>query len=289
MRTSALSKSKREVVSNQGFSLIEAIVYLGLAMAVMIGAYSVLKISSDMSKSANIFVSLHDIRATILESLKNDTAFSNSLAAPVNANVFACINNKTDCANQGGQFNLFDAQGKQMTTVATPGTSEGFNNTGAPCTAFDPSLGNDTCAFRYVASWSPACPATGGCINPVVQLKIDLKVAPKDISQVGKINVTSFEIFYVKSNLTASLSDTCTKMGGTLNPDQSCTMPFYSGPCPTGQYLRGFDNSGSKVCQHLKGFNCPLGQVLLGVDGSGTAYCGPGCTDPVGSSSGSIW
>ncbi len=272
-----------------GFSLVEAIVYVALGSMALTTAFSVLKISSEMSKSANSFVKISDIRSTLLNNLKSDTAFTNSISAPANAGVFACLNNKTDCHGQGGAFNIYDAQGNQVSRVSTPGSSEGFNKDGVPCTGFDLASGNDSCPYRFVATWAPGCPSAGSCLNPVVQIKVTLDVAPKDTSQIGNMNVSSFEIFYVKSNFSATLSDTCTKMGGILNPDQSCTLPFYSGPCPRGDYLVGFDNNNNKICQHLKGVDCPRGQVLLGIDNTGIAHCGPGCTDPVGTSSGSIW
>jgi hypothetical protein len=280
-----MSNTKR--LDSKGYSLIEVLIYLVLAMAIILGAYAVSKLSSDMSKSATTFVALHEIRNSILDNLKNDQAFKAALADSANSAVFACLNNKTSCAGAGGQYVLYDSHGVRIDSVARPGTTEGVTKDGKACNTVSPQ-GNDGCPFRYLATWAPRCPSTGTCLNPIIELKVKMELAAASADQIGALNTSSFNLFYVKGNANAEVADTCAHIGGVLQPDQTCKLPQFGKSCPPHYFIRGFSN-GQPVCQILNGFKCSRGQVLRGIDSSGNAVCGPGCTDPSGADSGSIW
>lgn len=211
------------------------------------------------------------------------------MAAPQNAGVFACLNNQTNCSGGGGQFTLLDPSGVEVPFAARrTSASDGLSPSGARCTAFNATNGNDSCPFSYILTWKPRCQTgSANCINPVVEVRAKLLYKPSSNQSID-INTTSYDIVYVKSNLTAKLSQTCISMGGTPGPNNTCIQSF-TGQCQQNEFIVGFTSNGQKICKYLAGFKCPKGQVLLGVDMNGIAQCGPGCEDPVGSSSGSIW
>lgn len=272
-------------MNNRGLSLVELLVYTGLSMVVLLGGFSLLKLSTGMQTTSSTFSSLQDARNLILEKYKNNASFQQTFNAPQNAAAFGCLKNKTSCAGRGADFTLLDENGARVLFAAAAGSSEGLNRSGAVCSGFNAVSGNDACPFSYRTYWVPRC--TGLCMNPVVELRAELRFKSATDLKVP-LNVASYDIIFVKKDLRAKLTETCQSIGGSPGPDNTCILGLAGPPCPPHHYIVGFTNQGQKICRHLPGYKCPTGQVLLGVNSVGTAICGPGCANP-GSSSGSMW
>lgn len=276
--------------NNKGVSIVELMIYVGLSTVVILIATSIVQVSQEMVQSSTIFAGLNEARNTILMTLRDETAFKKTLAYPGNSAVFKCLNQHASCSGGGGTFTLLNAQGNVVAEAARPNTSDGLTRIGAPCTAYSAS-GNDACPFKFSVSWTARCPKatpfnpSPSCLDPSIEFAATLMVSSK--TPIKDLNPSSYAIAAVKQNTSASLSETCTKMGGTFQPDGSCVMPYSNTQCPANSYIRGFLN-GQPVCQPLLEHQCPTGQVLLGINANGVAQCGPGCTSG-GSSSGAIW
>ncbi|HEX7672811.1 MAG TPA: hypothetical protein VF412_01500 [Bdellovibrio sp.] len=276
--------------NNKGVTLVELAIYAGLSAMVILVALSVTRVSQDMVQSSMTFAGLNEARNRILETLRDETAWKQTLANGANASTFWCLNNQVSCSGAGGTFTLVNSQGVVVSEAARPNSTDGLTKTGAPCSTYSAS-GNSACPFRFVVSWTARCPkATAfnpnpSCINPSIEFTAALQSGTG--TQFKDLNVAAYDIVSVKQNTSATLASTCSKMGGTLQADNSCLMPYTNTQCPPNYYIRGFSN-GQPVCQTLTAFRCQKGEVLLGVDSSGIAHCGPGCTAST-SSAGSIW
>jgi len=274
--------------NNRGLSLVEVLVYLGLSSVVIFAAFSLLRTSTSMQAVSGTFNNLNDARTMILENLKNNTAFTKSLDYPQNSAVFNCIKQQRSCTGEGGPFTLLNEAGAEVLLASRHHSpSDGLNMRGEKCNTFNATNGNDDCPFSYSVHWVPRC--SGDCINPIVELRATLIYRPSNDDKKLSINTAAYNIIYVKTDLTAKLNQTCEALGGTPGPGETCIQSFAGPPCGPHRFIIGFTQDGQKICKRLGGHKCPKGQVLLGVDVHGIAQCGPGCTDPVGSSSGNIW
>lgn len=274
--------------NQKGFSLTEVIMAIGLASLISLISYQIIFEGYRLNKKVDGVSGINDIRQGIYEAFKNPTAFANTLAHPVNAGAFACINNGTDCAAAGGTINLYDVNNAIVRGSARVGTQDGFTQSGIACGTFNAG-GNDDCPFRYVISWAPRCPLTGACINPLIKLSATLQYRPVDTTKLVAIKESQFNINTNRPNRKASYSEACAKVGGTMVSATQCHLGYVNGSCPPQSWVIGFGANGAPICGAINGFSCPQGQVLLGIDATGVARCGPGCKDPVGSSSGGIW
>lgn len=279
--------------NNRGVSLVELVVYVGLSAVVLGVSLSVMKISSNLVKSSNTFVGINEIRSTILDTLKNDTAWKNTLNYAGNGTVFKCVvgngtglGGKLSCKNKGGAFTLMTTQNTVFTQAAKAGNNtDGITSSGTYCNTFSTTTGNDNCPYRYVLTWIPRCTTTD-CFNPTIEVRATLEA--KFRNQKNELNLSTYSITLIKQNSTAALADTCNSMGGTFQANGTCVMPYAGFQCAKGTYIRGFTTSGQPICQSMSAFRCNKGEVLLGVDANGIAHCGPGCAATT-SSAGSIW
>lgn len=269
----------RYLLSQKGITLVELVIFSGISVLVLLMSVALLTSSKKVNQEMTSFVELIDVLNDIQNNLRSDNAFEKTLTDPQNAAVFSCYNNNQDCAGAGGEFALFSEDGKLYEFAGNPAQpSKGLSSLGGVCNDFNSAGGSNSCPFRYRLSWSPSCPATGSCLNPLIQVSVKLDYKPKDNPIQINENAYTFSIY--KTSFRAKLVENCAAVGGVYTPAlRNCVMPF-QGPCPPHQYIIGFDANGQKKCRYLKGFKCKHGQVLLGVDATGNAVCGPGCKSP---------
>ena len=267
---------------------MEFVIAMGLAGLVSVLCYQVMSESFTLEKKVSGALGITTIRQTIFENLKNTTSIANTIAHPTNAAAFSCLNNGTDCSAAGGQITLYDANNTPVRGAVRLGSpTDGFTPSGQICNAFN-AAGNDDCPYQFIVSWSPRCPP-GACINPLVKFAATLNLKAATSSKFPVMNISQFNINVSRPNKKASYSEACAKVGGTMISVNQCQLGYVNKSCPPPGWVVGFDAAGLPVCAALNGFHCPKGQVLIGIDASGIVQCGPGCTDPVGFSGGSIW
>lgn len=152
--------------------------------------------------SANDLYTLESSETTITNFLANMQALilnPRSWAATyndtaANPNLKDCLKNEGFTCPSGGPFPLVlkDAQGNiwlDSRPNAGAVVTSGFDPSGRPCSTFNGPDGGP-CQYQYIATWTPACPVTGACILPPIEINFTLNVQPPSRSNM-RINTAN--------------------------------------------------------------------------------------------------
>jgi type II secretory pathway pseudopilin PulG len=288
--------------NKNGFSLVEMLVYVGIASIVMLVGASILILSNKLKSNVSTYVGVAEIMNQIQAVLKEDAAFEKTMSMGDNSSVFSCVTSiqnsavgaATSCYGKGGGFTLYNSGGTRIQEVARPSfASDGIDMNGRYCSSFSATSGNIRCPFRINLTWSPVCADTA-CTNPVIRISAALVQSfgpsgpPKDFHLSGN----AYQFSTMKQSKAATSIQNCQANGGILKSDlvtgKTYCLLRYSTRCPTDTFLVGFDSQGKLKCRALHETHCQNGQVVGGFDGNGNLICNPGCSRPYGASK-SAW
>jgi len=157
--------------SSKGFSLIEAMVVMGLLGVASMAGMALFEQISKEQKRVQVMAVLQENRDKVYKLLEEPQAWSQTIA---NNASMACLMPAaaTDC-NHGDNLSptLFTIAGTSYYNPAT----QGFSRNGVICNLSD---GDSACPFKYQISTKLACPGTATCSQPAVVTLATLVVAP---------------------------------------------------------------------------------------------------------------
>lgn len=164
-------------MNQKGFSLLElmistAALSIGL---VTVAAFSLnVQSSIQAAETKSTALSVNQDVTSLLYGKSSwkktlETAGSNhpDLGAPVNSEL-ACIRDNTPCTPGEHPLSLYDSGGSLKIDSQSP--DSGFSRDGSPCRSND----STKCAINVGLTWTPACPNTGECIKPTINVKISI-------------------------------------------------------------------------------------------------------------------
>lgn len=178
--------------NQKGMSLIEIMVVLTVMSLIGLGTTSLIRNLMQIQKRARSTTNISTIRQNLQNTIKNDTAWVQTIAngPGTGPNQIGCLDDDpaTPCNHSAdipaplpndiatytaavaagrGPFDIYDASGNLFYQGSSAG--EGFTLEGQPCNTFNNAGGNDNCPFRYQLTWFANCPnAVSPCIRPQV-------------------------------------------------------------------------------------------------------------------------
>ena len=168
-----------------GFSIIEALIAIGLVAGVGMTLATIQEQSSKAMQAANLQQTAQELKAKMLQALQDQKAWDATINAAANDTPFDCVQNQTSCTGIGDvtpiEFTLFDSTGAAMFSNYTTGASAqpGFDAKGRPCATFnDATTGDSGCVFGVKVERKVLC--VGTCKNPQISINIRLAYRPLD-------------------------------------------------------------------------------------------------------------
>lgn len=164
-----------------GFSLIDIVISMGLVMVVFAGFAQVLQLYVLNQKDLDFADRKQDILVTTINLINNDYAWQKTVDFLGNTSMdclkdkgkFPAISNAGNClATDGGKFSLLDEAGNVYLDNAV--ATSGFSLSSGPCNSYV-ATGDDFCSLRAEVSWRPLCVT---CNNNQVEITIELKDTP---------------------------------------------------------------------------------------------------------------
>lgn len=271
--------------SERGFAIVEGLLGAAVMGGLMFAIYSMSGNVQAMQAQISRVKMINTVKNNIMQALNSNAGWTATLAD----SDIDCLKSRTDCGtSRGMSFPVSAMRADGLRLTSRTDSSYGFTESGDACTGFSAS-GNDLCPYKYEVRVSVVCPATGACTNPQEKITGTFLFSP---GPEGKKSVTlnpsrySFETF--RGELTNTVADSCSVLGGTYNAvTKVCRLPLM-GDCPAGLVVVGVDAAtNTKDCRpFLAAFECPAGSVLKGVGLDGVPYCyaqicgvQPLCTD----------
>jgi len=157
-----------------GFSLLEVLMTLAIGGIVLLSISRVMVWTAQTQTHAMQVVKLGLLKQNIVQTLKSEGAWRNTINAAKNLPAMACLQPTSVVAcppNNPTPFALYDGSGT-LIFDATVNTT-GLTLNGTPCPAgesFDFAGGNDSCPYRFELRWQAVCDPSGDppCLNPQV-------------------------------------------------------------------------------------------------------------------------
>lgn len=166
-------KTRILVFSSAGFSLIEAIITVGILSAAVIGAMSTLNVLNARNSADEQGIGLTLVRQQILNNLLGQPGWSNTIGSNLNPN-FSCMKNLDSdipsnrfCTDTPELLTFLDTS--NTTLYDFKSATIGISPKGTICNAYvaPPGDPNETCPNHVAVSYTPLCsPSVLGCQNP---------------------------------------------------------------------------------------------------------------------------
>ncbi len=260
--------------NQDGFTLTEVVVGLGLFAVVSLIGFQMLSMYSSFERDINTKTGLVEIKNRLNYYLNQERSLINM----INNNAsMGCIKDNTSCAGQGGVVDVFNNDPGAPAPVLgfQPSVAtEGLTATGTICNTF-PSA---NCGLKYNIVWAPRCGTDairclGYSINYVILANL-----VRDAAYVGPVlDIDSFRISIARNSAGEMAQEICTTFNGTFNAgNRTCSMGITE-QCPPGQFFVGLNADNSKLCVGIPNIKCPLGSVVYRIDADGNMYCRSGC------------
>lgn len=256
--------------NSRGVSLIETVIFCAIMGAIVLFASNSYLSSLRLQSETQTSEAIRLLRKQLQQSLAEETSWRFTLADVANVTL-ACLRNGTDCRDITGLIQVRDAVNGLVATGLNP--KDGFTLKGLPCDKFDPDAPNEDCPFRYEVRWTPMCPDSGACTNPLSSFEVRLlQVGTKKFNYLD-LKAFSFKTFH--SSTFNYLEESCRAFTGNYDvAARECVLPK-AGRCPGGFVVKAIYSEGGedfKVCKAIEG-SCPPGQFIDEIDRGGRIVC----------------
>ncbi|MCM2277199.1 MAG: prepilin-type N-terminal cleavage/methylation domain-containing protein [Oligoflexia bacterium] len=274
--------------NQEGFTLAELAIALGVGGIVMLTAMAVLSIQDRARLELDTLPWLQAVRTDLIQALRTD-GWRKTALSPRNHNL-DCVRRKianpsarVSCSGAGGH--LLEVRNGSNEVLfeehsAFPlNFSRGFNWKGRPCDSFDPVTGDRACPFKYVLSWRPIC-ADPSCSNPDIAVQGQLLFSPGSSARMRVPSQPySFSLLISADGEVPEVTCEQTLLGSYDPALRRCRMRLHDQCANPNQFLVGFERSGKPICQAraLLNGNCGGTGFLQGVDADGNPICTSKC------------
>lgn len=193
-------KSSSILSSKRGFSVIEAMVTVGLIAIISVGTLSIQKMNLEIQRQNQVITTAQLLCNRFENLLRDKTSWERTLAG--NPAAFACLlvapPAPKDCQALIGletPFTVFDNAGAFYQSLSVGGATatypdpltyppvaevdgneQGFTEGGQPCNTHQQASGS-SCAFGFYVTWTPNCTAAP-CVNPSISIKVVMHYKP---------------------------------------------------------------------------------------------------------------
>jgi len=164
------------IQSKKGFTLVEAMVGMGILVIAMISGLTVLEMVEKSMKNTQDSLGYVSARNQLVSLLLDDTSWSKIVA---NNPEMSCVLSQNspvisdrDCFGDTSPLVLYNIKGLPYTVNGVPAYNfhsaiQGFSEKGEACETFDSTAGagNPACPYHVVVTWSALCSASP-CTNP---------------------------------------------------------------------------------------------------------------------------
>lgn len=239
-------------IKDQGFSLIEVMVVIGVSSIVLglAGSYYL-----STFRSQNYFIekgNVEILREKFIRVMQDDVAWERTIKdVTVNGSSnFNCLVNQTDCIALNGVPSAFTPKSADdqlfMGAYNAHNPAHGFTSAGLPCTSFTTSIaGSPSCPIRYTFTWTPLCPPAPAttCFKP--QILINGTFVYNKGPGVVKLNQSALSfVIYRGFADEMALKKTCEDIiNGTYDATTKvCTLGYTNFTCPAGTVVTGMIN-----------------------------------------------
>jgi len=296
-------KLPKQVRQNSGFSLVEALVAVGIMGVLIATIVSVMTYLEKTKSQSSLTPTLISMQNNIQSLLINDVAWDKTLAVPANmATTLACLPNSTNCAhtakppapNPLTNAYYLAAPFIDMPVLAeTNGTSyidnttatSGFNANGSRCTTFDGTNGNDICPIRWELRVALICPDLAGpCNNPAVEIFGILRFSPSAGStRFPIVNESKYRVSVSRGSLGKNRSErfeVSYGSAGQYNGGGACALSAWTqiifNPIPDFNEGNNMILSGAIVSVNPGTYNCSFSATCFECSGFQTRLIHPG-------------
>lgn len=246
--------------NSNGFTLLELLIGVAVIAG---GGLAVVGVSNLIVKSTGDLTSQGAVRNFALQ-------LESSAQNPENWNQIVSHNSGMSCLQSGGDcsalrlqppqaLDLYDSSGAVV--YRSSDSTTGFNSDGEICNSF--SENSVDCPFRYNVEWTPVCPTSGACTNPLISVRgrLETSNSAKNI-MLGR---TDFAVLRAVASNTSQRS--CGAIGGVFDPqNKKCDMPQVSETCGDDRMVVGVDSSRRLICKPTHSGMCANGEILVGYD-----------------------
>lgn len=206
----------RSSFNRKGLSIIEVLIAAGLTAIVSLGIATMMQNAAVEQKKITLLSNLKEIKNRIEFLVRDPNSWSQTINVTTgthnsNANTFGAMRGQDplDFATTGALTNpekiiLFDASGNIAMNLLGPTdtTGNGFTESGAACTGFDATAGNDRCPISYRLLVGYRCAdGTTSCTTPLVRVVGRLVFSPSStgtlrrfdnlIAQIGGADISN--------------------------------------------------------------------------------------------------
>jgi len=264
---------KINIFSQRGYSLVEALVTMGIMSAV---ALSFSTLFHNMNKqlklieSKNTIMSLKDsVRAVLTDETSWQLTVENLTNTSLNCLKESASAGGYDCAsqfNKDGEIKVLMSGSATSPYVAyrtgkSSGTNFwGFNKIGSECNDFNDN-GNPNCPIKMAITWKPQCGSAAACKSPFIRVDVKFEFNQGNSGEHYGINAARHNFFISRPGRSHTVEEVCTSLGGALNGSGDCEISITQEQCTD---LGGTFNKATGQCSLLSATCASLGGTLSG-------------------------
>ncbi|MGZ6357861.1 MAG: type II secretion system protein [Bdellovibrionota bacterium] len=214
-----------------GFSLIEAMVAIGILGVIGYFVVSLFSSSLKNTTQSNVSVQADTFKRNLINNLSNDGAWANTVLKNPSLSCLAPLYptppaqpGQATCANPTTTNNIIvqnAGPGGGTTVYDNSNPVNGFTSSGAPCHGYS-AAGNDQCPFQMNLAVTMSCPAPATiCANPQVELKGVLTYAPVSKAFQVALNASKYGFDFIRGQMPG---------GGVSGSGSANSLALWQGP-----------------------------------------------------------
>jgi Tfp pilus assembly protein PilV len=269
----------RQWRNSEGFSFIEALVSAAVLSILALGIGAMTQMGNQNSKHLKVIRLAMTQRAHIAAAFANPAAWQQMVS---HNSSFGCLMTSPGCGPSTAvdgfyDFIVYDSQGTEKLSYDPADSTTRPYLYGETCPAGTPDPSTD-CPLKFKAKWRPQCPTNLPCLNPSIEIKVELETN-LDGATFG-LNAKNFEFHTIRGMNEDSIQSACLLLNGVFNSlTRTCRSKLAGKSCQTQGFPSGIvtaiSSNGAITCSPLYSGTCGSGQIMTGVDASGHALCAP--------------